>query len=619
MHKFIVFIFLAFSIRFAFPQKDTTVFNEVVIKRNRLDIPVEQATRNIEIITAEKIKQLPARTVNELLAYVGGVDIRQRGPFGNQADISIDGGSFEQTIVLINGVKLLDAQTAHNMMNMPLPLDAIDRIEVLRGPAARVYGINALTGAINIVTKKSKQAFVALNAYAGSSFESKEQGDGEGIYGGGGLQLTGGFNTRKQNHLIALSQDSYNGQRYNTASNNTRIFYTGEHKINSKNALQWMGGYTHNDFGANGFYAAPGDIESNETVETTLFSVSSSHEFGRFTVSPRISNRYNEDDYRYFGKDADIGQSKHYANAMMAEINTSMKTTIGDFGLGLESRFDRINSSNIGRHTRDNHGISLEYRKIFWRKFIFSAGTYVNYNSDYDWQLYPGLDFAYRFSPHWKIFASAGSGQRIPSFTDLYLNQLPGNVGNPNIQPEDAWAYEANFQYSKNRLKIKGGYFYRSITNYIDWVRDMPSIPYSPVNIGENLVHGIHASASQQFEVKRKHKIGYNVNYTFLSPSYNSTEDVQSKYILESLRNQLILGLHYRYKSASIQINNRFIERELNDPYNLLSVRANYNLKDFSIYADVSNLLNAEYVEAGAVPMPPRWFTLGFRYIWKEK
>jgi iron complex outermembrane receptor protein len=618
MKKFIAFTILTLSSTCAFSQEDTTVFKEVLIQGNRLDIPVNQATRNIEILTAEDIKKLPARTVNELLAYVGGIDVRQRGPFGNQADISIDGGSFEQTLVLINGVKLLDAQTAHNMMNIPIPLDAIERIEVLRGPAARVYGINALTGAINIVTKSSGESFVAVNTFAGSSFQEKEAGDGDGIYGGGGIQLTGNFNTKKQNHLIALSQDLYNGQRYNTAQSNTRLFYSGKHKINNKNSLQWMGGYAYNDFGANGFYAAPGDINSNEIVETALVSLSSSHQLGRFTISPRISNRYNEDDYRYLGKDIDIARSKHYSNALMAEINTSVKTTIGDFGLGFESRFDEINSSNIGQHQRDNHGISLEYRKVFWRKLILTAGTYVNYNTDYDWQVYPGIDFAYRFSPSWKVYASVGSGQRIPSFTDLYLNQLPGNVGNPNIQPEDAWAYEANFQYAKSTLKINGGYFYRSISNYIDWVREMPSLPYSPINIGENLVHGIHANISQQFAIKEKHKIGYKVNYTFLKPSYNSEESIQSKHILESLRNQLIVGLNYAYSDFSIQINNRFIERELNDPYHLLSVRANYDINDFSVYADVSNILNAKYVEAGAVPMPPRWFTLGVRYVWKK-
>lgn len=622
MKIFIALFTLTLAIDSTFSQEDTTVYEEIIIERNRLDIPVNQATRNIEILTAKEIKELPVRTVNEVLSYVGGVDVRQRGPFGSQADISIDGGSFEQTLVLINGVKLLDAQTAHNMMNMPIPLDAIERIEVLRGPAARVYGINALTGAINIVTKQSKEAFLALNTYAGSSFENKEEGDGDGdgIYGGGGIQLTGNFSTKKLNHLITFSQDTYNGQRYNTASNNTRAFYAGEYKINTNHSVNWMGGYTFNDFGANGFYAAPGDIESNEMVETALFSLSSEHKFGRFTISPRISNRYNEDDYRYFGKEIlNSGRSKHYANALMAEINTSIETNIGDFGVGFESRFDEINSSNIGQHERDNHGLSVEYRNVFKSKFILTAGTYVNYNTDYGWQMYPGIDFAYRFSPNWKLYASAGSGQRIPSFTDLYLNQLPGNVGNPNIQPEDAWAYEGNIQYTHKSLRFKGGYFYRSITNYIDWVRDLPSQPFSPINIGENLIHGVHASASQQFNLGNQHKLGYTVNYTYLRPSYNVEEDIQSKYILESLRNQLIVGVNYAYSDFSIQINNRFIERELNDPYILLSTRLNYDINNFSIYTDISNLLNAEYIEAGAVPMPPRWFTLGVRYAWKKK
>ncbi|HLW40389.1 MAG TPA: TonB-dependent receptor [Brumimicrobium sp.] len=456
---------------FTFSQVDTTtVFEEVIIQGNRLEIPFNQSTRNIEIITHEEIQKLPVRTVNELLSYVGGVDIRQRGPFGTQADISVDGGSFEQTLILINGVKMLDAQTAHNMMNIPIPLDAIERIEVVKGPAARVYGINSLTGAINIVTKKSGSSFVAVNTYAGSSFEKKEEGDGDGIYGGGGLQFTGNFGTNKQNHLLAISQDLYNGQRFNTAQSNTRLFHAGNYKINANNTLQLMGGYTYNDFGANGFYAAPGDINSHETVETAMFSLSSTHKVGRFTLSPRISNRYNEDDYRYLGKDIELARSMHYSNALMAEFNASVKTTIGDFGLGWESRFDEINSSNIGQHKRDNHGVSAEYRGVFWRKLIATAGAYVNYNTNYDWQVYPGIDLAYRFSSHWKVSASAGSGQRIPSFTDLYLNQLPGNVGNPNILPEDAWAYEANVQYSAKGLTAKAGYFYRSISNYIDWV-----------------------------------------------------------------------------------------------------------------------------------------------------
>lgn len=130
--------------------KDTTNLNEVIINQNRLQIPFSKQTRNIQIITQEDIKRLPAKSVNELLAYINGVDIRQRGPFGSQADVTIDGGSFEQTLILLNGAKISDPQTAHHSLNLPIPTDAIERIEIIKGPASRIYGINSQIGRAHV-------------------------------------------------------------------------------------------------------------------------------------------------------------------------------------------------------------------------------------------------------------------------------------------------------------------------------------------------------------------------------------------------------------------------------------------------------------------------------------
>src|SRR5699024_574023 len=131
-----------------------------------------------------------------------------------------------------------NAQSAHNMMNIPVPLEAIDHIEVLSGAAARVYGINALTGAINIVTKKSNRSFITANVELGSSFEEQAPGDGDGIYGGGSAQLVGNYGTENQRHLFAVSQDLYNGQRYNTAYKATRLFYNGAYEFDRDNSIE---------------------------------------------------------------------------------------------------------------------------------------------------------------------------------------------------------------------------------------------------------------------------------------------------------------------------------------------------------------------------------------------
>lgn len=610
---------LLLSTAFSQQSNDTTKIEEVIIQGSRIQIPFSQVTRDIQVLTSEDIKRLPVKTVNELLGFVSGADVRQRGPFGSQTDISIDGGTFEQTLVLLNGVKLINSQTAHNMMNIPVPLDAIERIEVLKGPAARMYGINALTGAINIVTKKSEKSFVAVNTYAGSGFQQRDTLEGKGMYGGGGLQFTGNFGTKKQSHLVTMSKDYYNGTRYNSAIDNNRIFYNGDFRINNKNSIQLLGGYNYSNFGANGYYASPGDKQSQEIVQTGLVSLSSTHKMGIFTLSPRISNRYDDDDYRYLRYNIDKYRSRHYTNAIMAELNSAVKTKIGEFGLGVESRFESINSSNIGKHDRNNSGVSAEYKGFFWKKLVVNAGAYVNYNSSFGWQVYPGADLAYLFLPGWKLSASAGSGQRIPSFTDLYLNQKPGNVGNPNLKPENAWQYEGNIQYTWKTLRVSAGYFYRDISSFIDWVRDSINVPYSPLNVGRNKIQGVNARISQQMSFKKDQQFGYFVSFNYLQPAYISSAGIQSKYVIEALRNQFIVGVNYGIKGFSIQVNNRFIERIKNKGYNLLDLRVAYFIKGFTVYADVSNLLNQTYKEAGAVPMPTRWYSLGFRYAFTKK
>ncbi|WZL89776.1 TonB-dependent receptor [Salinimicrobium sp. 3283s] len=587
---------------------------EVVIHGNRIRIPFSQSARDIQVVTQEQIKMLPAKSINEVLSYISGVDVRQRGPFGTQTDISIDGGTSEQTILLINGVKMIDAQTAHNMMNIPIPLSAIDHIEVLRGPAARVFGINALTGAINIVTKKERHSSITAIAQAGSSFKQKEEGDGSGIYARGRAEVTANFGNENQSHLLSLAQTNYNGLRYNSASKNTRLFYNGEIDLDINNKLQAMAGYADSQFGANGFYAAPGDRNSEELVKSSIFSLSSRHQWGNFMISPRISNRYGEDDYRYFKDDLSKGRSIHYTNALMLELNSSLHTNIGTLGFGWESRLETINSSNIGEHERDNHGFYTELRSQVGERLTGSAGVYANYNSVFGWQVYPGLDLAYEINERWTLSTSIGSGQRIPSFTDLYLDQRPGNIGNELLQPEDAWNYEGNITYQKNALNFQVGYFYREITDFIDWVREDASEPYSPVNFGDNTTQGIYARIQQNFYLKNNQSLRYRLSYNYLDPSIISSEGIQSKYILESLKHQFIAGISYGIDNLSLQLENRWLQRELANAYNVTDIRVNYNWQKLLFFTEVTNLFDAEYTEAGAVPMPTRWFSLGLRY-----
>jgi iron complex outermembrane receptor protein len=150
-------------------------------------------------------------------------------------------------------------------------------------------------------------------------------------------------------------------------------------------------------------------------------------------------------------------------------------------------------------------------------------------------------------------------------------------------------------------------------------VRDSINVPYSPLNVGRNKIQGVNARISQQMSFKKDQQFGYFVSFNYLQPAYISSAGIQSKYVIEALRNQFIVGVNYGIKGFSIQVNNRFIERIKNKGYNLLDLRVAYFIKGFTVYADVSNLLNQTYKEAGAVPMPTRWYSLGFRYAFTKK
>ncbi|UIR57736.1 TonB-dependent receptor [Sphingobacterium sp. SRCM116780] len=600
----------------AYSLRDTTNLNEVIINQNRLQIPFSKQTRNIQIITKEDIKRFPARSINELLAYISGVDIRQRGPFGSQADVNIDGGTFEQTLILLNGAKISDPQTAHHSLNLPIPTDAIERIEIIKGPASRIYGINSLTGAINIVTKTAESNLISAQVYAGSSFEKSEDAQ-HGKYYGKGIQL--GF-ANKMGHFgqqLYLGHEDSNGQRYNTASKNNKIYYQGNYTPNSNNEVSTAVGYIDNQFGANGFYAAPGDKESYELVKTAFATLQSKHQLGkRFTLSPRISNRYNEDDYRYLRHDLTKARSKHYNNAFMTELNAVYEQDYGSFGIGVESRFENINSSNIGRHSRENYGGYFEFKTEMIKNLLINIGTYVNYNSDYSWQVFPGIDLGYEINNQWKLVFNAGSSQRIPSFTDLYLNQRPANIGNPALTSERARQVEGAVKYADAHIIAHAGYFYRTINDFIDWTREVNTEPWQPQNMDKNEVQGFNFN----FRLDLNDPVATTKYYTTLGYNYlhpkvkDATMGNASKYAIESLRHQANVNFTVSHKEWSLTTANRFNERISYKSYFISDIRLSHNIAKLNLYVDAQNLFNVKYIEAGAVPMPGTWYTMGIKY-----
>jgi len=576
---------------------------DVVISENRMQTPFSESARSIHLVTREMIETTPAQSINELLSYVPGVDIRQRGPAGVQADLRIRGGTFEQVLVLINGVKVSDPQTGHHLLNLPLDRNNIERIEVLKGPGARVYGQNAFAGAINIVTKVPENRSVNTGVYGGDF----------GTWGGrAGISLPG----ERYGQYLSVAHDQSEGYRPNSDYQMTNLFYQSYAKTQI-GMLNFLGGHTIRDFGASGFYVE--NLEEYEETRTSLVSVDLDTEIGAWDVRPRLYWRRNHDDYLFIRSTPAAFNNVHTTHVGGAEVNATRSNSVGLTGLGIEYRREFIDSDNfsggnqqpaLGDWARSILGIFAEHRFYFFDRLDVTPGLYVNWFSDFGWNYFPGLDASYDVTNEWKVYGNVGRSFRIPTYTDLYYNG-PSNVGNDQLQPEKAWAYEGGVKYFGQYVWGQVSYFYRDGSQLIDWVRSNEDQPWQPQNFYNVATNGLEFEINGRFN--NDHIVrAASLSYTYLNADLSQTEGVESRYLLDHLNHQFIASLTHRiWKTVQHSARLRYLDRMTQADYWVLDSRIYYQTDSWDAFVEATNITNTEYTEAGFVQMPGRWFRLG--------
>ncbi|MCD4833632.1 MAG: TonB-dependent receptor [Bacteroidales bacterium] len=622
-------------------QTDTTVtknldLEEVIVSAQRAPVIYSQLSRFVTTIDKEEIKLMPVSSVNELLENFSGIDIRQRGTNGIQSDISIRGGSFDQNLILLNGVNITDPQTGHHSLNLPIDLFSVERIEILEGPGSRVFGPNAFSGAINIITNQSDKNYTRAGFTAGDF----------GLFSG---NLVSSYKIKNTKHFISASKSQSNGYIKNTDYDQYNLFYNSLYK-SEIGKIDFQIGYTNKEFGANSFYtpAYPDQYEQTKTTFTSL-----KFETGKkIKLIPVVYFRRHQDRFELFRYEPAAwyaGHNYHLTDVYGIKLDSRISTKYGVTSFGAELRSENIWSNVLGEPMDDTikaigeqdgfytHKYSRTVSNYFLEhsfvvgNFSFSSGLLASWVSenDFEFNIYPGVDLSYSFPKNIKTYLTFNKSLRLPTFTDLFYSG-PSNIGNPDLKPEEAWSYEAGLKFNNSFIKSNLSFYYRDSKNLIAWVKPInadPDAKWETQNLTDVKTQGFTISNSLQIN---KFLLDFiNINYNYLNQQSNSGE-YDTKYSLNYLKHNLIISVNHKiinqlnlswslkyqdragsYLKYDFNINDYVGEQDFN-PFWLFDAKLSWNYKLLTIYAEASNILNENYTDIGNVKMPGRWFKAGF-------
>ena len=617
---------------------------EVEVTGSRVPLTVSQAARIVTVLDREAIAAAPVQSINDLLKYAAGVDVRQRGDMGVQTDISIRGGTFDQITILLNGINICDPQTGHNAADFPVELSEIERIEVLEGPAGRVYGTSSLVGAINIVTRTAKDSGAEVFADGGSYGYFKGGAIVSHVKNGLSNQVSGsysrsdGFSRSKAGNL-------------NADFKYARLFYQGRYE-NDQVDIRWHAGFTNKDYGANTFYSTLSD-EQFEHVRKYYTAVQAETKGDVYHFKPSVYWNRSDDRFEFYrGMPEKSPFNYHQTDVYGVNLNNYIQTFLGKTAFGAEFRNEGVRSTSLGEPlnspakvpgadadftlglNRTNLSFHLEHN-IVLRCFTLSAGVIAvkNTGNEMNFRFYPGVDASYQFARDWKVYASYNTSLRMPTFTELYYS-VGGHKADKYLKPEEMQAVEVGVKYLRPGIRGTLSLYRYHGTDMIDWIKDISQgddAPWQSVN--HAVINTMGAEVSVLIDIRELMQRdafvrSVNVSYSYIDQDKETTPNLQSKYALEYLRHKFVAQANFRiWKLLEMNVSYRWQDRMGNyqkgnsmvpyEPYSLVDVRFTWNAPQYKIYLEGNNLLNKTYYDHGNIPQPGIWVRAGASYRFK--
>ena len=600
--KYTWFLLLFFSFSL-FSQKNQ-ILDEVVVSETKINMPFSKKYRSIEIISESEIKESGAQNIIDLLQQYTGLDIRRRGAGGVQADLYIRGGGFDQTLLLVDGMKMDDSQTGHHTLNMLLPVELIKRIEIIKGPAARIFGQNAFNGAINIITKSARKTLnsqlnISLTNISGGSFDNLSS------------SVTASLSNNEYSALINYAQDKSDGYRYNTDYKTDNLFIKSNLSRSNPHTTI-ITSLSNRKFGANGFYASPEAIDQYEETQTSLVGFYSTYRKGNLVIKPKVYWRRNQDEYIYIRNNPSIYRNFHKTNKIALQTDFNYYSKLGKTSFGIDLSNISITSNNLGDHSRFTSSVYIDHTiRLLKEKLILSPGLSISYFSDLSFHSFPGFDIGFDFSESFSVYGNFGKTYRIPTYTDLYYKDRT-TIGNSELEPENATNSEFGFKFNSHKIVFKTAIFNRKSKNIIDYVKQNEDDLWQATNIGLLKTNGIESDIL----IKLSRNINFKFGYAYINDDNYVSNIKFSRYSLNSLKHNFISRVSLKY-SKKLTHNIIFRYSERSDLTNYRIVDTNISYKPFSnsaeFYLNLNNIFDQYYWETNLVPMPGKNFIIGYR------
>ena len=618
--------------------------DSVKVSATRLLVKQYESGKTITIITQKQIQQLPVTTIDELLQYVGGININSRGGFGVQADIGMRGSTYSQVLVLVDNQRINDPLTGHYNNNVPVPMSEIGRVEVVRGSAAASFGADAVGGIIHIKTK----AYEALNNNREYTSTTGNVGFGENNLTTTDLQIQQQY--KKFGFTASMRSAASDGEEFvnpnfTNSQRGDSLNYTqfdlktysvaANYRSNKLKAYARVG-IDARDFNAKYFYTTSSFDESTESTGAKWLqgAVNYDSKLGKSELSASFKKSTDE-----FIFNPLFPTNFHEMQRLNATLSHRFRLKGVNLNAGVQTDWQDITSNDRGDHTRmSNAGFILASKNI--KNLSLNGGLRLEQSEQIGLQLIPQINAAYRNGI--VVFRSSiGRAIRQGDFTEQFNNNntplvsAGRSVGNPDLAPESSWNYDIGVDALFGDFKISNTLFGRNSTDLIDFALTSGSDISNLTNLADTFNYLYAQNISEAFTWGNELSIQYRknfgktkltsrLNYTFLKTT--SPDSITSKYISNHPKHNLNGAINYAFYGFNVNVGGSFITRNgeefpaadatIPTDYALLNARVSYTTKllPLSVYLDVRNVLDTQYQEILGARMPGRWIIGGIKW-----